>query len=349
MFITVNFPLNSSTLCNPLKINNNQENSSLLHQWAKKLEIKKKTTNNIITAKTQKLHLSLDSFIVGSLFILGLYHLSLFHLRKENRDSLLLALLSFSIAFQYIIIGEGELALTYLSNIPLSVYLFLSHGFFALSIYLFIELTKEIFPDYFRKSFFYLREFNITLALGFLVIKNDFFLYLSTTFVIITLIISTLILSRTTQLISNNKEKPILYTACLLFVFLSILNKISIDFKVLDHLDLTPISALFIVLSLSFLITKRFSNSYIQLEHAQNQIISLNKELESKVRERTLNLQNKQEQLLRINKELERNNFLLTSSHIRLEDLDKSKEEILVRVGNFSDQHLDHLKSYWKV
>ncbi|WP_051411196.1 sensor histidine kinase [Acetivibrio clariflavus] len=87
-----------------------------------------------------------DLFLFGSIMIMGLYHLTLFVLRRKEYYTLYFSILCFLLSLRTLLMGE-MLLYSFFPAIPLSVFLKLSQSTLSIGLTVFVMYVHSFFPE----------------------------------------------------------------------------------------------------------------------------------------------------------------------------------------------------------
>ncbi|NBU99065.1 MAG: hypothetical protein EBS19_12800, partial [Spirochaetia bacterium] len=255
----------------------------------------------------QKLHsdnLSLDLFVAGILFIMGVYHISLFSLRREDKSPLYFGLLCLLISLRTLVTGEKYLH-SLIPTLGYSIGLSLEYLTLYLGIPLFIEFIHSIFTQEINSI---VRKIILISSLIF----SSFVIALPPIYFTQTLPIVQLLALFTTfysinhliKSVRRKREGAKTFLAGSLIFALFIINDILHANQIINTGQYTPLGLVAFIFSQSFLLTSRFSNAFRQVK-------DLTQNLEKKVEERTQTLALANQEIADSRKETEELNELI--------------------------------------
>ncbi|RAP78167.1 ATP-binding protein [Paenibacillus montanisoli] len=246
-----------------------------------------------------------DMIILGSLVIIGVYHIGLYAFRRQERFTVHFGLLCLFVAARAGVTGENYV----LQLLPISweggmKIEYISFALSAVSGYLYVyrlfplDASKRVIP------------FVIGIGTSFVV-----FVMFSPAIVytkqlawfqlfVVAVSIYTLVV-----LIKARARKRIgsaFVLAGLAVFVITVLNDMLFYNEWLVYTQLVPLGLFFFMLMQSFIISKRFSSAMFQVEHVSNELRELNAHLEERIKERTVALSEANESLEQTNNELQR-------------------------------------------
>jgi signal transduction histidine kinase len=257
--------------------------------------------------KIQNLHsntLSLELFVTGILFIMGVYHLSLFSLRREDKSPLYFGLFCLLISLRTLLTGDRYLH-SLIPNLGYSLSLSLEYLTFYLGIPVFLEFLNSIYPQEISSIF---RRIVLVPSLFFssFVITIPPFYFTETLPVVQLLALNSIIYTIYVLIksVRNRREGAKTFLSGSIFFGMILVNDILHDNFIINTGQYTPIGLVVLIFSQSFLLTSRFANAFRQVK-------DLTQNLEKKVEERTTNLALANQEIADSKKETEELNDLI--------------------------------------
>jgi len=229
-------------------------------------------------------HLALDLFVIGILFIMGIYHLSLFYLRREDPSAFYFGMLCLFLSLRTTVTGEVYLKTMY-SGLTYSLGLTINYLTFYLSLPLFNEFISTLYPleinKYFQKV---VRIICLTLSLIVIIFSPYYFSISLIYYEIVLLIFIIYSIYVFIRAVINNREgaKIILIGFSIFGVIL--INDILHDNNIINTGIYASYGLVLFIFSQSFLLTSRFANAF-------HQVKDLSQNLEKKVEDRTRDLE----------------------------------------------------------
>ncbi|WP_141731832.1 7TM diverse intracellular signaling domain-containing protein [Oligoflexus tunisiensis] len=222
--------------------------------------------------------------LMGSILLMGIYHLCLFALRTKVRSTLYFAGVCVSVAF-YIFGAEGTVVATFLPEVeyPTRLRLILS---WMPACPLFLYFAHELFPGYFSKRFIH------AYALITLVLFSYFWLTditdIAYKFYAYQLLTAGIMLHGIIALIRavrRGEDGAWIFVAGLCVVVVTGVNDLLR--AVIDSPPLAGFGLLTFIVCQSFLLARRFSQAFRDLARSEQQVRQLNENLEVLVEEKT--------------------------------------------------------------
>jgi signal transduction histidine kinase len=256
--------------------------------------------------KLQISNLSMELFVSGILFIMGIYHLSLFLLRGKDRSPLYFGLYCLLISLRTLITGDKFLHSLYPNlNTTLSLKLEYIPLYFGLPV--FFEFLYSLFyqevNQFIRKTIL-----SVCSILTLMVVFLPSIIYTKTLigyeiFLILTILYLLFILIKAVQ---NKREGSVIFLSGYIIFALVIVNDILHDNNTINTGYFAPWGFVVFIFSQSFLLTSRFAGAFKRVE-------DLSQNLEKKVEERTLTLDIANREISASRKETEELNDLIKS------------------------------------
>ncbi|HOQ00361.1 MAG TPA: 7TM diverse intracellular signaling domain-containing protein [Acetivibrio clariflavus] len=114
----------------------------------------------------------IDLFLFGSIMIMGLYHMTLFVLRRKEYYTLYFSILCFLLSLRTLLMGE-MLLYNFLPFIPLSVFLKLSQSTLSIGLTVFVMYVYSFFPEDTPIWFVKLSQASGILFTGLIILTSD--------------------------------------------------------------------------------------------------------------------------------------------------------------------------------
>jgi len=251
-----------------------------------------------------------DSFLFGALFIMMIYHIGLFLLRREDKSSLFFSLFCLIIATR-ILVTDHDLILQYIPNFSWFALLRLSYLTFYLAVPIFILFTYSLFTKYFIKWVIpVFLSISSLFSLLVLVTPTHFFTLTLSYYHIYTLILasySIYIIFR--AILNKDKSGWIFLSGFFILFFFTFLDILTAN-QILALPFMVPLGMFFFVFSQAYLLSTRFSRSFQTNALLTQKMKNMNLNLEKLVEDRTEELHDTNLQLTSINDRLaQQNNF----------------------------------------
>lgn len=254
-----------------------------------------------------------QSFVVGCIFMIGMYHLILFLFRRRELSPLLLALACFGVGIRTLLLKDTLLVQLYPQldwEVAVRFEYFAALG--ALICFL-LFAKRELLPD----MSVWLTRLHTSLLTGYsiFVLLTPARLYTMTFWMMQVLVLATMtsIVAISILGILRKREGAWLNFAAMLVLFASILN----DFLYYSHWiesgEWTSVGLLFYLIVQSVHLARRFTGSFTNVEKLSRQLQQLNQSLELQVEQRTAQWQQANNSLQKI--EASRRRLLASVSH----------------------------------
>ncbi len=307
--------------------------------------------------------LSLDLLIIGCLFMMGVYHLGLFSFRRKNLSPLFLALFSFDIALRTSFFNEKYI-LSILPDLSFDICVRVEYLTYYLGLPLFGLFLMSIFPKDFNKKviYFFIISF-LPLVISCFLFSISIFTYLVTfahliNFIAILYVIFSLWISL------RNRRKGIKTVSFgILIFFIAVTNDMLFIQNIVNTAFYGSYGFIIFIFSQAFALTGIFSTEIDQAEefaetlarvnpnqrnnaNSENSMIDQAKNLETSANE----LKKLSEIAKQINADLNMETIfkyiisyfkeIYQFEYVMLLMIDKGKNQLFVRMSNFSDEEL---------
>lgn len=259
-------------------------------------------------------------FVVGAIFIMGLYHLLLFLLRKNDLSLVAFSIFCLTVSIRWFF-TEGY----FYSVIPESFtpllkakieYLLIFLPAFSFCLYLYTLFQKEI-------SVYFISIVGIvSLIFTFLsiLLPVQVFDQFYNIYYLLIFAGSIYLIYRIIVAAVRKKNDALLVLLGFILLCLANINDILNTVFGFSHLYLLGTGLFVFIIIQSFILSIRFSNAFKRVEYLSNELQEYSKGLEQKVDERTIELKQANQNLASINKELEsldelKNDFIANITH----------------------------------
>ena len=215
--------------------------------------------------KERELSLLVSSFLIGSLLIMGIYHLALYFIRRKDKSPLYFSFICFSIALRESFGGEAIFYTAWPSvNYEFSTKLL--YAVFPIALIAFLLYFENLFPTYQR----WMKRITIGASSAFLLmilvtdntVYGKYLLFISLMFFVQSIYWLILIISNVAKTFRDN----VLVLAGVVVLLLAFINDISFEAGVINSYFMLPFGFFFFVLCQSILLSIRFSRAFHQSE-----------------------------------------------------------------------------------
>jgi class 3 adenylate cyclase len=214
-----------------------------------------------------------DIFLVGALFIMGIYHLSLYALRKKELSTLYFGIFCFLMIIQAVTRGEQFLVLLF-PAISWELLVTLEYAGMYLLVPVFLLYLNQLFGYEFSQKV--LKIFlSLTLAFVLFVLITTPHVYTHTllSYQMIILLASIYVIYVLIQALKNQRVGAKLFVLAFVFLFVTIINDLLFSNDIIQSNWYTPFGFFIFVFAQSFILSYRFSNAYKTIEK-QTEVLS---------------------------------------------------------------------------
>jgi PAS domain S-box-containing protein len=214
-----------------------------------------------VTAERER-GLALDLFLTGSIFIMAIYHLGLFALRRKDKAPLYFGFFCLLIALYTLLSGERYLVRVFPeSSWALRVRLTNLTSFMSVPLFLFF--LRSLFPAEFKRRILLFLGASLTvLSLFVLVTDAIFYTRLIPAYHVITLLAGLYSLYVLIAATAKKREGASVFLAGFSLFFLSIVNDVLYDHSMTQTGQLIGAGLFVFIFSQSFMLSLRFSSAY---------------------------------------------------------------------------------------
>lgn len=237
---------------------------------------------------------AVDAFLFGSIFIMGLYHLSFYIYRKKDKSSLYFGIFCLSISIYLLNVNE-----VFLYTLFPTISYQLAHSLlviFYLLVPFYLSFLYTLFPDDFSKNL--IRIFCFISFVCFLfalftpteigtIIEAKSILY-------ILLILSYTLIGVTKATYRKRKNSSLIFFANLLIV-LSVFNDMLSMYNYIETPLMLSYAIFGFILVQSNVLSKNFSKAFTEVENLSDELKKLNESLELTVELRTIQFKTEKE------------------------------------------------------
>jgi PAS domain S-box-containing protein len=226
--------------------------------------------------KTRERKISFDLFLFGSIFIMALYHLGLFALRRKDRSPLYFGIFCFLIAIRLLSTEERYFTALF-PNMSWGLLLKLEYLSFYLAVPAFTLFMQSLFQEFSRHFLRLILGVTLTLSCVVLLTSVKIFSYTLPVAEVITLII--FIYGLYVLIICSVRKRDGAFVFLMGFIILSltILNDIMHVEKIIYTGFFAPFGLFIFIFSQAFLLSQRFSKAVATVEKQRKELEEANK------------------------------------------------------------------------
>ncbi len=284
--------------------------------------------------KFQEKNLFFRTMVIVSLWLMGLYHLTLFLFRKKEPQFILFGILCLIVGMRALLINQGLVpyVLPFL-NWELSnkiEYLCATLAILFFSLFTYTQFTEDMSRKIRNLIIVVFSMYSLFIILSPAIVFTKVMILLQI-FIMLTFIY--LFYVYITALIRKRLFAPLISVA-VGFLALTALNDILYFNNLIQTAELTSIGLVFFMLVQAIIISKKYSMSFLETEKLSHDLAILNASLEQQIQERTMELQY-------TNKELHVANQKLNDAH-------QSRSKWLHNIAHEIAAPLTSIRSYTK-
>ncbi|OZM56983.1 hypothetical protein CIB95_09440 [Lottiidibacillus patelloidae] len=253
------------------------------------------TTDQLLALKEDRL--SFQLIMIGGLFLLGLYHLSIFIYRRKEITSLFFGFFCLCMALRALLVGEAYFVKVF-PNVPYVLHIKIIY----LSLYAAVPLLIWFFY-YLIKGYVSLLYTHIlsTISLFFCLIvvfmPIEIFTRSIKFFYFFILLIIVYYLYQIIKAVAKGKPGFVFLSLSAVFLSYATVRDIIYYRKEIQDVELTSLGIFIFVIGLAFVTSGRLAQTFTTIEQAQIQLQQGKEQLEKKVEERTKELRIANQQL----------------------------------------------------
>lgn len=253
--------------------------------------------------------IALDLFMFGSFFIIALYHFTLFALRRKDKSTLFFGLYTLAIAIRTISTGEQFHSVLF-PSIPWEI----CYKFDFLSLFVAPPLLATFFFYMFPKESWriFVWIFNILstiLAIATIILPIRIISQFEDPYQIlmfVAMLYSLIVLVRS---VIHKREGALIVLIGIVIVFATVINDILYYHTIIQSEELIPYGMMIFIFSQAYVVSMRFSKSFVRTEELTEELNYQNKNLEKIVNIRTQEISQQKEEILSQSDLLEKANI----------------------------------------
>lgn len=221
----------------------------------------------------------LDFFLFGSIFIIALYYLMLYILRRENQAFLYFSLFCFVIAFRIFLFGNVNYS--YLFDSVSWYFMFKAAIItYFLSLIFFPGYVSRLYPDEFPSGIFRIIAGTVSILIIIAVFGDTMLVSLMVPYShIITVVVSIYIIFSIIRAALNKREGAWIFLAGFVIIMAAITNDILYDNLVIQTAFLVPAGLFLFLLLQTILLSWRYTLSLHELEKLSGKLDQNNDDL----------------------------------------------------------------------
>lgn len=278
--------------------------------------------------KFKSIRLSIETFLLGLLTILTLYHLTLYHYRRTDKSILFFSLMSLSILLRLSTTGE-KLILNFFPSISWEIAVRIEYislpliGMFLTS-FLYYMLPKNI-PFWFKKTIYIIA---LSLSAIILFLPSSIFTYTSLLISGLSVIFVFSLFIFLFKAVIQKKENAKGLFGGYFFLFIVMINDILFYLGLINSSFLLPFGLIIFLFIQTFIISRNTSIAYLQVEQLSKKLERHTEKLEDLISERTKALQIQNNEIKLKNNRIEDQADILYQTNHQLIELNKFKNKM---------------------
>ncbi len=258
-----------------------------------------------------------DVFLFGSLLIMGLYHLGLFVMRKKDPSTLFFGAFCLLMSLRVMLTSERCIR-TFLPDVP---YWFMLRLEFLtlLGAVLFAMFIHSLYP----------RELNAKILRHFIVCGGVYGLcvamlplraaiYSLVVFQVATALMACYAFAIMIVAVTRKREGAVIFILGFAMIFAALINDILHSRLIIQSVYLVPMGIFLFIFSQSFILARRFSKSFNEVEKMSLRLAEYSDQLEGMVERRTCELETEKDKLALKNEIMEKELDMARRIQLRL-------------------------------
>lgn len=225
-----------------------------------------------------------DFFLFGALFLIALYHFSLFLMRRREKTPLFFGLLSILIAFRTIF-TDKDYPYYFFQGFPGELVLRGDYISLAFSILIFALYIHSLFPaEFSKKALIFFIVYYSLFFFPVLFISPMLFTWFLYPLCLGMFILCLYIFPVVFLAIRHKREGAIFFVTSYIVAFIIIMNDILYAFTIIHTIYMMPFGLLFFTLAQSLILASRSSRAFFRVEKMTGRLKKFYKELKGKQR-----------------------------------------------------------------
>lgn len=272
--------------------------------------------NDIIYFKTHQK--SIEFFILGIIVIMIIYHIGLFILRKGEKAGLFFSLIAITFGFRLLLSGE-KIFFDLFQWFPWEPAVKIEYFTFIWAIPLILYFINSLYADLFHKKIIiFITAISVLCSVFVIIFPARIYSYLPNYYQIFVLVVGFYVIVKLTKGLRQKRPFMIMIFFGLLCFYIISLAEILNYNKVILSGQVLHFGMFAFIFSQSYVLSMRYTDTYLKNEHLTKQLQAYSRSLEKKVENRTSQIKTQAEILeLNLNELQEKNK--------KLEELDKFK------------------------
>ena len=300
--------------------------------------------------KRNELKIAIDLFLFGSIFIIGLYHLGIYSLRRKERSTLFFGLFCLIIAVRILTTGERHILL-FFPGIDYEIMIKLEYLTFYLAVPVFVQYFYSLFSDRFSKNICKLATgIGLIFSAFVLLFPAKVFSYTLGIYQVFTLsmfIYATIIL----VIASLKKEiKAIIFLAGFSILFILTVNDMLYARNIIQAEYMVQVGLFVFIFSQAYLLSRYFSDAFATIEIQREKLLKseivlqeAKDGLERRVEERVVELSEVNQELRQEIWERKQAQEKMRKAKRVAETANRSKSEFLANMSHELRTPMNHI------
>lgn len=277
--------------------------------------------------------------LIGIIFVIGCYHVSLYLFRKREKSSLYFALFCFLVSLRSLVTDDYYLTELFPQS-DFEVGNKISYLTFYIALPVFVAFINSLYEKF---SMYVVKTVAcICLVFSSIVLLTDGFFY-SQLLVYYQLVAFLTILYSIYfifYILIKRKEDSLLFASGALAIFLATINDILVSNLVFGIKNLIPAGLLIFILSQTLIVSRKFSRTYRRVEDLSAKLKANNQALELAVGQRTVELKEANEELSQNLEELNTNLDIINEQKLQIQGQYKSITSSITYAKNIQNNIL---------
>ncbi|MDF2936042.1 MAG: integral rane sensor signal transduction histidine kinase [Paenibacillaceae bacterium] len=271
--------------------------------------------------------------VMTALATLGIYHLALFRMRKNDRMSLVISITCLLMSVRIMVLNDGILTLL----APSMATMWSKVEYFTLyaGIPFLLATIQLLYPrEMSRRVTGVMWVFSGALCLSVLVLPVKLYSCTFIPFLVFLLGVLGYCLIVLALAVARSRTGAWINTLCIFIMIAAVTNDILFEQGWIQSVNLTPLSVFLFAFAETLVIAHRYSKAYVDVENVSGQLTQLNQQLEEKIKERT--------------EALEITNAHLVYANEHLHQLETSRRELIANVTHELGTPMTSIQGYMK-
>jgi len=221
-----------------------------------------------------------DVFLFGSLLMIGMYYLSFFVIRRQEKSALLFGVFAILLGFRSILYGEHLFRVLF-PLFPYELEMALGHLTFYLAVPVFLSYIHQIFPEHKLKWAAYIvYPMSLLFSISAVVFPHSLYVKYLFVFQLFTLGVTGYIFYIVIRSILSGKKESIAFIIGFFVLVTALINDMLHAQLIIRSMHLIPFALFFFVFTQAVMLSWRFAKTFSANEILSKEVLETNRSLQ---------------------------------------------------------------------